>query len=171
MTLHVWKPAQTQHHQHHNRNQDHSPTNSQNTNRDRPNRPHRPSSSLSAHIPAMQRCSIRWGSGPLKSTGSLFDHSVGRPILGLLNFGMSHSLRGSFPSTLALLLLSSCQCTGSEFTQHNLTELDPYDPPCPSQSLRPTTRPVVCQPQSLFYSESGCVDLLKIRDFTHSVYI
>ena len=91
---------------------------------------------------------IRLGSGPLdtvssKSTGSLFDHSgslfdhsVGRPSLGLLYLGMSHSLGGSFTSTLALLLL--CQCTGSEFTQHNLTELDPY-PPCSSQSqsLRP----------------------------------
>ena len=56
--------------------------------------------------------------------------SVGRPRLGLLNLGMPHSLRGSFTSTLALLL---CQCTESELTQHNLSELDPC-PPCPSRA-------------------------------------
>ena len=42
----------------------------------------------------------------LDPTGSLFDHSVGRPILGLIiNLGMPHKLRGSFTSRLALLLL------------------------------------------------------------------
>ena len=49
------------------------------------------------------------------------------PRLSLLNLGMQHSLRGSVASTLALLLL--CQCTGSEFTQHNQNELVP-NPPC-----------------------------------------
>ena len=121
---------------------------------------------------------IRLGSGPLdtvssKSTGSLFDHSgslfdhsVGRPSLGLLYLGMSHSLGGSFTSTLALLVL--CQCTGSEFTQHNLTELDPRA----SHPVSPKSYDLILyQPQYLFYSESGCVDLLKIRDITQSVYI
>ena len=45
---------------------------------------------------------------------------------------------GFFTSRLFLLLL--CQCTGSEFTQHNLTENDPNSP-CPSESMRPIPDP------------------------------
>ena len=67
------------------------------------------------------------------------------PDCALLNLSMPHKLRGSFTSTIALLLL--CQCSGSEFTQHNLTKLDPPHPVSPNPYDW-----ILYQPQNLFYS-------------------